>query len=128
MPPRTILLAALLLAPALCRADDTKRPDVLPGTKALTMKGDVAEQLVAGVDKFLLRETALSAKRREHYYRRDTSSPENYAASLAPNRARLARILGVRDAKVAFQSPEYVGTKDEPSLVGKGANYEIHAV
>src|SRR5262249_24331154 len=122
---RTLLLAALLLVPAAGRADDTKRPDVLPDTKALTMKGYIAEQLVAGVDKFLLRETALAAKRREAFYRRDTTSPEDYAASLAPNRSRLARILGVRDAKVPYKSPEYVGTKDVPSLVGKGTNYEI---
>jgi dienelactone hydrolase len=127
--PRTLLLAALLLAPAtLSRADDTKRPDTLPDTKALAMKGDIAEQLVAGVDKFLLREIESSAKKRESFYKRDYTSHARYNASLEPNRRRLAHILGMRDAKVSYKSPEYVSTTDEPSLVGKGANYEIHVV
>lgn len=126
--PRTLLLAALLLAPAACHADDKKRPDVLPDTKPLTMKGDIAEQLVAGVDKFLLRETEAAAKKRESFYKRDFSSAEKFNASLEPNRRRLAHILGMRDAKMPYEAPEYVATKDVPSLVGKGENYEIHAV
>src|SRR5262249_44219482 len=127
--PRTLLLAALLLALASgSRADDTKRPDTLPNTKALTMKGDIAEQLVAGVDKFLLREIESGAKKRESFYKRDYTNHARYNASLEPNRRRLAHILGMRDAKVAYKSPELVGTTDEPSLVGKGANYEVHVV
>src|SRR3954453_19270389 len=105
--PRTLLLAALLLAPAaLSRADDKKRPDTLPDTKALAMKGDVAEQLVAGVDKFLLREIESAAKKRESFYKRDYTSHARYNASLEPNRRRLAHVLGVRDAKTSFQLPD----------------------
>jgi dienelactone hydrolase len=67
-------------------------------------------------------------KKRESFYKRDLSSAEKYTASLEPNRRRLAHILGMRDAKVPFRSPEYVATIDEPALVGKAAKYEIHAV
>ena len=121
--PRLPLLA-LLFVPLLRAAE----PETLPGTKALTLKGDIASQLVAGVDKFLLRETEDAAKNREKFWKRDFSSPAAYEKSIEPNRKRLAFILGVRDARIPFSSPELVATLDQPALVGKGANYEILAV
>jgi dienelactone hydrolase len=73
----------------------------LPGTKPLTMTGDIASELVAGADRFLLKQIEESAARRESYWKRDFSSPVAYQASVEPNRKRLAHILGVRDARVA---------------------------
>jgi dienelactone hydrolase len=92
------------------------------------MEGDIASQLVAGVDRFLLKEIDKSVERRARYWKRDTSSPEAYGKSVKPNRDRLALILGVRDARVPFDAPELVGTTAQPALVGKGANYQIFAV
>jgi dienelactone hydrolase len=131
MPDKRCSLAALavLVAVGAGLADDAPKPaTTLPGTKPLTMTGDVAAQLVNGVDRFLLREIEAAAKNREKFWKRDFSSPRAYAKSIAPNRKRLAHILGVRDKRVPFKSPELVGTLDEPALVGKGANYEIFAV
>lgn len=127
---RAAALAALLLILASSSQAGQKlaRPDTLPDTKPLTMKGDIAEQLVAGVDKFLLREIEASAKKREKFFLRDYSSAEKYNFALTPSRNRLAHILGVRDKRVAFKSPELVATEGEFSLVGKGENYEIYAV
>jgi dienelactone hydrolase len=126
---RTLFLAALLLAPAsLSRADDTKRPDTLPDTKALTMKGDIAEQLVAGADKFLLKQIEQAAKDREKKWKRDFSSPEAYEKSMAPYREKLAHVLGVRDKRHPAAAPELVTTVDQPALVGKGKTYDVFAV
>jgi dienelactone hydrolase len=72
----------------------------LPGTKPLTMTGDIASELVAGADRFLLRQIEESAAKRASYWKRDFSSVEAYQASVEPNRKRLAHILGVRDARV----------------------------
>ena len=72
----------------------------LPGTKPLTMTGDIASELVAGADRFLLKQIEESAAKREKYWKRDFSSAEAYQASVEPNRKRLAHILGVRDARV----------------------------
>ncbi|MGE3820589.1 MAG: hypothetical protein AB7I30_14345, partial [Isosphaeraceae bacterium] len=94
----------------------------------LTLEGDVAAQLVDGVDRFLLRKTAESVAGREKYWTRDTSSPEAYAASVEPNRKRLAQVLGIRDPRVPFDAPELVGTTVEPALVGKGNGFEAFAV
>ena len=102
--------------------------ETLPGTEPLTMKGDIAAQLVAGVDKFLLRKIDESVAGRAKYWKRDFSSAEAYNKSIEPNRKRLAHILGVRDPRVPFDAPELVGTTTQPALVGKGDGYNIYAV
>ncbi|MFO0910471.1 MAG: hypothetical protein U0794_19355 [Isosphaeraceae bacterium] len=94
---------------------DEPRP--LPGTKPLTLQGDIAARLVDGVDRFLLARTAEAAARRADYWRGDIDST-------AINRKRLTEILGVRDARVAFDAPELVGTTARPALVGRGEGFE----
>src|SRR5262249_47789876 len=69
----------------------------LAGTKPLTMKGDIASELVAGVDRFLLKEIEKSVARRARFWKRDFSSADAYNQSIEANRMRLAHILGVRD-------------------------------
>ena len=80
-------------------AEETGPP--LPGTKPLTMRGDIASELVAGVDRFLLRQIDESTARRRRYWKRDLSSARAYEASVEPNRKRLAHILGARDRRVS---------------------------
>jgi len=117
-----------------CPGQDAKPGEPLPGTKPLTMEGDIAAQMVAGIDKFLLREIDLSVERRAKHWNRDFSSPEAYNKSIEPNRQRLAKILGVVDERVKFDAPELIATvarrvsEGPPGLVGKGENYEIFAV
>src|SRR5215831_13544103 len=72
----------------------------LPGTAPLTMEGDIASNLVAGVDRFLLRKLDESVSKREQFWHRDFSSGQAYEQSLATNRQSLARILGMRDRRV----------------------------
>jgi len=111
-----------------CPAQQKVDGDPLPGTERLTMEGDIAAQMVTGIDKFLLREIELSVGRREQHWKRDFSSPEAYNKSIEPNRQRLKKILGVVDERVPFDAPELVSTTKQPALVGKGENYEIFAV
>src|SRR5208282_4167751 len=68
----------------------------LAGTKPLTMKGDIASDLVSAAHKFLLRETEKAVAGRDRYWNRDFSSPADFDQALEPNRKRLAHILGVR--------------------------------
>jgi dienelactone hydrolase len=130
------LLPLALVAALCCHATPAADPppkvkEVVPlaGTKPLTMTGDIASQLVAGVDKFLLREIDGAQARRDKAWKVvDRSSPEKYQKSLEPFRKRLAHILGVRDPRVPFEAPTLVGTTKQPALVGKGPNYEVFAV
>ena len=105
-----------------------KDGEPLRGTKALTLQGDIAAQLVAGVDRFLLKETEAAAKGREKYWARNTENLEAFQKSIEPNRKRLAHILGVRDPRIPFKEPELVATLDQPALVGKGPNFDVFAV
>src|SRR5262249_33924222 len=81
-----------------------------------------------GIDRFLLKQIDKAAKNREKLWKRDLSSPEDYEKSLEPQRKRLAFIIGARDERKPFKSPELIGTLDEPALVGKAENYNIYAV
>jgi len=103
---------------------------LLPGTKPLAIEGDLASEMVDGIDRFLLGEIERSVAGREGFYQRDFSSPAAYEKSLAPNRRRLGHILGVRDERVLFDAPELVATTRRPALVGRGDGngYEVCAV
>jgi len=103
--------------------------ELLDGTKRLTMEGDIASQLVAGVDRFLLREIELSVARRARYWDRDTSSAAAYDQSIDANRERLRRIIGAaRDRRVRFDDLELTATTKRPALVAKDAGFEVYTV
>src|SRR5881628_290564 len=72
----------------------------LPGTQPLTQQGDLAAAMVAGIDTYLMRELAASVEKRKQFWKPDFSSPEAYAKSVAPNRERLRKILGVVDQRL----------------------------
>jgi hypothetical protein len=92
-------------------------PIALPGTQLLTMEGDIASNLVAGVDRFLLRKTDESEERRSRFWNRDFASVEKYHQSIETNRQRLAHIVGVRDARPS--KPELAFLEE---IVGPWAN------
>ncbi len=127
-----LLSAVLLLAPAAllpaAEPDAANAEGSLPGTKRLTWQGDLASLMVDDVDAFLLSEIQKSIARRERYWRRDFSSPEAYEKSVAPNRRRLAHMLGLRDKRVAFDALQLLATTSRPALVGRGKNYKVYAV
>jgi len=124
--PRSLIIALMFVVsiapPSL--ADDSP----LPGTKPLTMRGDIAAQLVEGVDRFLLKKTEESVAKRAKYWNRDVSSPEAYNKSVEPNRKRLAHILGVRDARVPFEAPEFVANTSRGEHVGSGDGFDAFAI
>ncbi|MEO8269932.1 MAG: dienelactone hydrolase family protein, partial [Aureliella sp.] len=94
----------------------------------LTMTGDIAAQLVEGADRFLLHEIDRSVALRERHFHRDFASPESYQQSLAPNRERLAFILGIRDERQEFDSLEFVSSTSESHLVYTGDGYKVYAI
>jgi len=103
-------------------------PDTLPGTKLLDLKGDLAEQMVAGIDRFLMRELEAAKLVRPKRWQLENSSTEAYEKSLEPYRSRLKSMLGVRDTRYPPSAPELIATLDQPALVGRGTNYDIQAI
>mgnify|MGYP002621720097 CR=1 FL=1 len=118
----------LLLAIGHCASAEESAAKPLPATAPLEMQGDIAERMVAGIDRFLLREIADSVARRPRNWKRDFAGAEKYDASVAPNRARLAKIIGAADTRPAVTSLEFVATTSRTALVGRGSTFEAFAV
>ena len=77
--------------------------------------------------RLLDQKTAAVVAGRQTFWQRDLSSPEAYAKSVAPNRERLKKILGVVDARVPAVLERY-GDDDNPSLVAETEAYRVWQV
>src|SRR6266851_1408389 len=101
--------------------------DPLPGTKPLSGDADLAAQMVAGMDRYLMRELAASIEKRAAYWHPDYSSTLAYQKSVQPNRERLKKILGVVDPRLP-QKLEYVGGPGQASLIAEAPGFKVYAV
>jgi dienelactone hydrolase len=99
----------------------------LPGTDPLALEGDIASELVAGIDRFLLREIDAAAARRARRWEPEAPSPEARARDMASRRARLAHRIGLRDARPPMSALELLETTARPARVGRGESHEIYA-
>ena len=104
------------------------RAEPLPGTAPLTQEGDFSAQMVAGIQKYLQRETDQSVAARSQFWRRDTSSPNAYEKSVEPNRRRLAQILGVVDQRVAMKGLELIAPVGGTAVVADTPDFTVFAV
>ncbi len=100
----------------------------LPGAAPLTAKGDLALQMVDTINTDLLQRTSDAAARRAEYWKRDYRSRADYERSVAPNRERFRKAIGVVDPRVPVAALKYVSSSSTPALVGGGAGYKIFAV
>ncbi len=78
------LTIVLALSAALSAQTET-----LPGTRPLALDGDLAARMLAGMDRYLDRETAASIDRRP----------------ATPDRDRFRRVIGLVDSRVRFEAP-----------------------
>ncbi len=125
MKPHTRFTACLLLASSLAAA---AQDATLPGTKPLDFQGDLSAQMVAGIDKFLLRELERAAVERTNFWKRDFSSREAYEKSVAPNRERLRRLIGAVDERLPVKDLEFVATTATSATLLEDGNYTTRAV
>ncbi len=121
----TVLLLSLSQIPA---AEPLPGTQPLAGTQSLELQGDLADQMVAGIDRFLLRKLDESIAGRPRHWQRDVSSAEKYNASVAPNRARLAKIIGAHDARETVHDLELLQNSSQPSVVGTGHEFIVLSV
>ncbi|MFN0169996.1 MAG: dienelactone hydrolase family protein [Bryobacteraceae bacterium] len=130
LPIRIALLLIVTSTGTLSRAGDAGQPSPrqLKATKPLTLDGDISDMMIAGVDRFLLRELNASIERRKSLWRRDVTSNAAYQASVEPNRQRFAKMIGLRDERAHPKDIELVATLRQPALIGRGAGFEVFAV
>ena len=67
----------------------TNAAEPLPGTKPLTRDGDLAAQMVEGIDKYLMRELESSIKTRQQLWKIEaTITEKDYLQDMKPRRQR----------------------------------------
>lgn len=104
-------------------------PGPVSGTKLLDTaeETDITSELVAGVDRFCDKRLAAAPKHRAKYWNPDLSSADAFNKSVAPNRERLARILGVVDERtkakgfepmIRVGGPEHVSENEKFRTIG----------
>ncbi len=115
---------------------------VLPGTQPLTIKQPLDEVMVAGIDKFALREIAASPARREQLWKLDGANATDWDKTIAARRAKFAEYIGAVDTRVTATEPHkhviefldgvqrahLVGSIEPVSMVGPIDGATIHAV
>lgn len=116
-----------LCCPIAVPLSNAQNIQVLPGTAPLVWQGDFAKQMVAGIDGFFTQEIAASVENRKELWHRDFSSHENYGASIAANRDRFKKIIGVVDPREKV-SMKLAGTIEKPAFIGQGDGYKIYTV
>jgi hypothetical protein len=99
----------------------------LSGTRPLIWEGDLADKMMDGLHRCIERKIDQSIEGRAKFWKRDLSSPENYEKSVEPNRARLKKILGIVDGRLAARMERF-GDDDRPALVAKTGRYCVYQV
>jgi dienelactone hydrolase len=117
------------IALGLLGAGFLRAQNPLPGTAALTLQGDLSAQMIAGIDRFLERETDTAVRKRATFWRADlTGDRAAYEKSVQPNRERLARMLGVIDPRVENFDLELIDTVSVPAKVAETDRFTVFAV
>ena len=94
----------------------------------MTAEGDLSAQMVAGIDRFLMRETEHSIEERPRLWQRDFSSPAAYDKSVQPNRERFLKHIGATDPRLSITALEYVSSTETPALVAETERFSVYAV
>ncbi len=128
MSPFTALIAPWLVLLELASAARGQNTATLPGTQPLTLSGDLSSQMVAGIDKFLLREIERCAGERQKFWQRDFSSAAAYDKSVEPNREHLRKIIGAVDARLAVRGLDLVASTAAQTRSSETDSFTIQPV
>lgn len=124
--PWAIGVAIFVLQSTLPSAE----PIPLAGTEALKAASDEerSAEFRAGIDRFLTRALDDSIAERAEFWNRDLSAPGAYGPSVAANRARFRRLIGVVDERIVFREVELVGTLTTPARIYDGEQFAIYVI
>lgn len=104
-------------------------PAVLAGTRPLEVNEDLSVAMRDALRRFFQRQIDASVTTRAARWQRDFSSRAAYEGSIAANRARLRRIIGVVEARAPVETgPELLATVERPELRAETATHTVRAV
>jgi dienelactone hydrolase len=138
MKTQRLIICAACVSLAL---PSSAQDEVLPGTRKLTMDGDLGMTILEGAHRFIDNKIEEAAARRPALWKRDFRSTADYESSVEPNRARFIGILGIEDRNKPFinhnvgipdTNPlvmlEKISANDEPELVAETSLYKVYQV
>lgn len=123
-----IVSICLMYSSYISAQENLKFSPVLPGTERLRLEGDIASELVAGADRFLLRKIAETAQARQAFWKSLPNDPTGRAAEINKLRMELKQLLGVRDTLATDTTPYMLESVDRSSKVAGGKGFEAHRV
>ncbi len=122
------LTPILALTAFVSSAEVVSAQSSVPGSRPLTVQGDLALEMVEGIHRFLDRETATAGEKVGTMWSRHHGSRAEYDRSVSANRQRLRKIIGAVDPRVEVTALLLDATTSQSSLVGRGAGYKVYAV
>lgn len=94
-----LAMASLLLA-TVCSSSLLAQDEIFPGTQPLKIEGDIASQLVDGVDRFLIRELDASVAKRVQKWPTPHGPDGKYDEAVEGLRNELKERIGMRDLRM----------------------------
>jgi len=124
---RGLMTLVVLYAASWISSRAAEPEETLPGTKALTVEGDLSAKMLEGLHRFAEHKIDESIKLLAKHWQRDLSSAEAYDKSILPNRERFRRIIGVIDDRTPVKM-ERCGDDDNAALVAETDKYRVYQV
>jgi len=113
-----LLRISVCLFSLVAIANGQDAADQILETAALDWQGDLAGRMMDGLHTFVERKVATAIERRDLQWHRDTSSAEAYEKSIAANRQRFRKIIGLVDQRVPAHL-ERIAEDDKPAMIAE---------
>ncbi|MDR2754594.1 MAG: hypothetical protein LBC20_02705 [Planctomycetaceae bacterium] len=101
---------------------------VLPNTEPLLQNENCAERNNRFVTEFLNEKIIDSINHREKFWNRKFDNRHVYETSVSKNRERFRFIIGVRDNRQDYESPDLCETLEIPALLAETVTHKIYAI
>ena len=121
-----LLILVLLISSA--SPSGSQGTEILPGSNPLNWDGDLAAEMVSGIDRFLTREINLSTSRREQNWQRTLTTGTSVDDYLSEKRVRLKQIIGAVDERLPNPNIELISSSVYSSLVAETSRYSVRAI
>ncbi len=120
-------IGVLLLLPSASALAASAVPPVLADTSPLEWQDDIDVRLMDGAHRFVGRKINESLEARGARWSREFTTPAAYEKSIAPNRERFRKSIGLVDDRLPARLERF-GSDDSPVLIADADGYTVYQV